>query len=131
MRLVKASTRKTPQPSPATLSDLRSPQSLTGTTQRLASLRRDCLIRDRHRCVISRTFDRDEAVRRVSRDGDDNAQDDEGNLLHKESGTFAPLEVAHIIPHSLVTVSNGTTELVRRLPLIWRWLRKYEIFCRY
>jgi hypothetical protein len=108
---LKAATRKTPQPSPATLSDIQSAQSLAGTTQRLASLRRDCLIRDRYRCVISRTFDRDEAMRRVSRDGDHNAQDDEGNLLSEESGTFAPLEVAHIIPHSLMTFPSGKTEL--------------------
>lgn len=117
-RSVKASTRKTPQPSPATLSDLRSPQAIAGTNQRLASLRAQCLIRDRHRCVISRTFDRDEAKRRVSRDTSDNAQDDEGNLLREESGTFAVLEVAHIIPHSLMTVSTGRAELVCRLPLI-------------
>lgn len=109
---IKAATRKTPQPSPATVSDIQSAQSLAGTTQRLATLRRDCLIRDRYRCVISRTFDRDEAMRRVSRDGDYNAQDDEGNLLSEESGTFAPLEVAHIIPHPLMTFPSGKTELV-------------------
>ncbi|OAP55738.1 hypothetical protein AYL99_09890 [Fonsecaea erecta] len=108
---LKASARKPPQPSPATSSDFRSPQSVTGTTQQLARLRRDCLIRDRYRCVISRTFDFDEAVRRVARDGNDNAQDDEGNLLRSESGTFAPLEVAHIIPYSWTIVSSGTTEL--------------------
>jgi hypothetical protein len=42
-------------------------------------------------------------VRRVGRDGDEKAQDDE-NLLKDEAGTFAPLEVAHIIPHSLMAV---------------------------
>lgn len=70
---VKASTGKTPQPSPAILFDIQGAQTIARTTQRLASLRRDCLIRDRHRGVISRTFDYDEAVRRVSRDGDHNA----------------------------------------------------------
>ena len=109
---MKASTRETPQPSPATLSDLQSTQSPAPTTQRLANLRRDCLIRDRHRCIISGTFDRVEATKRVARNGDEEAQDDGGNLLKDESGTFAPLEVAHIIPHSLMTVQSGQSELV-------------------
>ncbi|EXJ78369.1 hypothetical protein A1O3_09530 [Capronia epimyces CBS 606.96] len=108
---LKASTRKTPQPSPAVVSDLQSRQSFPGTTQRLASLRRDCLIRDHHRCVISRIFDFNEAVQRAKRDGDDNAQDDEGNPLRWESGIYTSLEVAHIIPHSLMAVSSETTEL--------------------
>lgn len=54
-----------------------------------------------------------EATRRVSRDGEENAQDDDGNFLKEEAGSFAPLEVAHIIPHSLMTVQAGTMELVR------------------
>ncbi|KAK6371741.1 hypothetical protein LTS17_008564 [Exophiala oligosperma] len=48
---------------------------------------------------------------RVSRDGAENAQDDEGNLLSEERGTFTTLEVAHIMPHSLMTLSSGKTEL--------------------
>ena len=110
---MKASTRKTPQPSPATLSEFQSAQSPAGTTQRVATLRRECLIRDRHRCVISRTFDDGEAMRRVGRDGEEKAQDDDGKFLKDEGGTFAPLEVAHIIPHSLMTVQSGMLELVR------------------
>ena len=113
---MRASTRKTPQPSPAALSDLQSAQLLTGTTQRLASLRRDCLIRDRHRCVISRSFDRDEARRRVAQDGTQGAKDDEGIPLRDEGNTFATLEVAHIIPHSLMTLSSGEQELVYSMP---------------
>lgn len=109
---VRASTRKTPQPSPAAVSDLQSLQSFSGTTQRLATLRRDCLTRDRHRCVISRSFDRDEARRRVARDGTQKAQDDDGFPLSNESNIFATLEVAHIIPHSLMTLSSGEYELV-------------------
>ena len=101
---MKASTRKTPQPSPATLSGLRSTQLPAAPTQRLATLRRDSFIRDRHRCVISGKFDHVEAEKRVARDGDEEAQDDDGNLLKDEGGIFAPLEVAHIIPHSLMTV---------------------------
>ena len=110
---MKASTRKTPQPSPTKLSDFQSTQSPAGTTQRVATLRRECLTRDRHRCVISRTFDDDEAMRRVGRDGQEKAQDDDGKFLKDEGGTFASLEVAHIIPHSLMTVGSGMLELVR------------------
>lgn len=51
-------------------------------------------------------------MRRVARDGDEKAQDEDGNLLQNESGTFASLEVAHIIPHSLTTVGSGKLELV-------------------
>lgn len=109
---VRASTRKTPQPSPSALSELQSEKVLTGTTQRLANLRRDCLIRDRHRCVISHSFDRDEATRRVAQDGAQDAKDDEGVPLKDEGNTFATLEVAHIIPHSLMTVSSGELNLV-------------------
>lgn len=109
---VKASTRKTPQPSPAALSGSQLTHQIAGTTQRLAALRADCLNRDRHRCVISRKFDDAEAVKRVEREGDNNAKDDDGYLLKDEAGTFAPLEVAHILPHSLVNVNSGNTELV-------------------
>ena len=79
----------------------------------MATLRRDCLIRDRHRCVISRTFDDGEAMRRVNLDDEEKAQDDDGKFLKDEGGTFAPLEVAHIIPHSLMSVQSGMPGLVR------------------
>jgi len=52
-------------------------------------------------------------MRRVGRDGEEKAQDDDGKFLKDEGGTFAPLEVAHIIPHSLMTVQSGMLELVR------------------
>ncbi|KAK2864958.1 hypothetical protein FQN49_004046 [Arthroderma sp. PD_2] len=104
---LKASGRRTPQPTPATLS---APVgNLTGTPARLSSLRRDCLIRDHHRCVVSRAFDRPEASKRTGRDGP-NAKDDDGQQLVSVSGRFASLEVAHIIPHSLMsTASSGDT----------------------
>jgi hypothetical protein len=85
---------------------------LAGTTQRVAALREDCLIRDHHRCVISRKFDYAEARKRVGREGNDKAKDEDGHFLKDEAGTFAPLEVAHIIPHSLMNVSSGKTEVV-------------------
>jgi hypothetical protein len=78
----------------------------------MAALREVCLIRDRHRCVISRKFDDTEAVKRVERGGDNKDKDDDGHLLKDEAGIFTPLEVAHILPHSLMNISSGKTELV-------------------
>ncbi|KAK5442662.1 hypothetical protein LTS15_010980 [Exophiala xenobiotica] len=108
---LRASTKKTPQPSPTSLFDLHNAQNMTETTRRLANLRRDCLIRDRYRCVISRSFDRNEATRRIDQDGTQEAKDDEGISLRDKGNTFATLEVAHIIPHSLMTISPGEQEL--------------------
>ena len=51
-------------------------------------------------------------MRRVAQDGPHDAQDDQGIPLRDESNTFATLEVAHIIPHSLMTLSSGEQELV-------------------
>jgi HNH endonuclease len=112
INLVKASSRKTPQPTPAALSEASTKQQLTGTTQRISTLRRDCLIRDRHRCVISRKFDLQEAENRTKKDGD-NFKDDDGYWLRDEID-FEVLEVAHILPHSLMSFSPGgeQTELV-------------------
>jgi hypothetical protein len=73
----------------------------------VTALRGECLKRDRHRCVISGRFDDAEALERVEREGDDEAKDDDGNKLKREAGTFAPLEIAHILPHSLMNVGSG------------------------
>jgi hypothetical protein len=111
--LVKASSRKTPQPTPASLSEASNKQQLTGTTYRVSTLRRDCLIRDHHRCVISRKFDLNEALSRAKKDGI-NAKDDDGYWLRDEIEKPEFLEVAHILPHSLMSfsTSSGKTELV-------------------
>lgn len=77
----------------------------TTTPTRLAALRGTCLIRDHHRCVISRVFDCEEFERRIKREGEANAQDDEGNPL---TGPVGHLEVAHIIPHSLMRPQEGS-----------------------
>ena len=107
---MKASAKKTPQPTPATLSEIQ--LSLNPSTKRVATLRRDCLIRDRYRCVISQVFDRNEGLRRTKRDKD-NAKDDDGNLLKDEDKRAEVLEVAHILPHSLMSYNaSSQTELV-------------------
>jgi hypothetical protein len=84
-----------------------------GTTQRLSNLRRDCLIRDRHRCVISHKFDIREGKERAKRDGDD-AKDDDGQLLRHDKEGAEFLEVAHILPHSLTSLAacGGGSQLV-------------------
>ena len=95
------------------MSEPKSVQEVAGTIQRLARLRDTCLVRDRHRCVISHKFDVSEAMNRIKRDGLDKAEDDDGYLLGDEAdGTFAPLEVAHILPHSLLSVGNENMKLV-------------------
>lgn len=81
----------------------------------MASLRRDCLSRDRHRCVISRKFDKKEAKQRFDQSGRHHALDDNGlPLKDLERGSFVALEVAHILPHSLNT-TTANSELVGRL----------------
>ncbi|EGE06925.1 hypothetical protein TEQG_05978 [Trichophyton equinum CBS 127.97] len=107
---LRASSKHTPQPSPAHLSVIQrvqGPHENIPTLERLSSLRRACLVRDRSRCVISSTFDATEAVARLREDGD-NAKDDNGDHLMGE--LFESLEVAHILPHSL-TQANDCGEL--------------------
>lgn len=113
---MKASTKRTPQPSPAFHSAVQRVQggdaeAFAGTPDRVSALRGACLIRDRHRCVISRKFDLEEAAKRMQRDGDD-ARDDDGVLLLEDANPVDVLEVAHILPHSLMKADTGS-ELVR------------------
>jgi len=112
--LVKASTKKTPQPSPAYHSAIQraqGAQGFVGTPDRISALRGACLVRDRHRCVVSRRFDLKEAINRTERDGED-ARDDDGVLLIEDENLMNTLEVAHILPHSL-TKANPGAPLVR------------------
>ncbi|OAA37404.1 hypothetical protein NOR_07103 [Metarhizium rileyi] len=74
-------------------------------SDRLSTLRGNCLLRDKHRCVISRSFDRRKAVERMREFGDE-AQDDDGQPLTGES--FDSLEVAHILPHSLLKTNSDS-----------------------
>ena len=111
---MKTAGNKTPQPSPAPHSAVQKAlgqeQEFAGTPDRLSSLRGTCLIRDRHRCVISRKFDFKEAAKRIQKSGDD-ARDDDGVLLKNDPQAFETLEVAHVLPHSLMKVEDGS-ELV-------------------
>ena len=75
-----------------------------GPAYRIATLRRDCLIRDKYRCVITRNFDRTEARRRVALDGP-GAVDDDGQVL--DGSSFLNLEVAHILPRLLTNFESN------------------------
>jgi hypothetical protein len=113
--LVRAVGSKTPQPSHSLTPTVPGSARLspTGVTYRLSNLRTKCLTRDRHRCVITRRFDRSEAESRYKLDGLE-ARDDDGCVLasEKEAPTF--LEVSHIIPHSLMSIgASSNVGLVR------------------
>ncbi|KAK3903991.1 hypothetical protein C8A05DRAFT_42865 [Staphylotrichum tortipilum] len=78
---LKASCRQTPQPSPAfhsAISRLQGGVEFAGTMERISALRGACLTRDRHRCVVTRKFDRKEALERT-RTARGDACDDDGN----------------------------------------------------
>ncbi|KAH6629960.1 hypothetical protein B0J18DRAFT_419783 [Chaetomium sp. MPI-SDFR-AT-0129] len=106
---LKASATKTPQPTPAFHSAIQRIQGgaggFVGTPERISALRGACLFRDRYRCIVTRTFDRTEARKRMKRDRLD-ARDENGNLLSEEQA-FQALEVAHILPHSLTSLGRG------------------------
>ncbi|KAI0395147.1 hypothetical protein F5Y17DRAFT_424636 [Xylariaceae sp. FL0594] len=113
---LKASTKETPQPTPTYHSPVQEAQGAAqdsvGSLARVAALRGECLLRDRHRCVVSRKFDLLEAEKRCKRD-DDNARDDDGNLFAGAPfDSLHCLEVAYILPHSL-TNANAKHELLR------------------
>lgn len=99
---------KTPQLTPA-LSHPRTPEATIGTPQRVSTSRQACLIRDRHRCIISRKSNAQEGQRRYKRDGS-NLKDDDGKSLLEERDNMAFLEVAHIIPHSLMSLTSEENE---------------------
>ncbi|KAE8164618.1 hypothetical protein BDV40DRAFT_111933 [Aspergillus tamarii] len=111
---LKALASKTPYTTPGPLSRLQlSEEGGIGTPQRLKSLRDDCLKRDRHRCVVTRKFSASEAQERFEKDGD-NLKDDDGESLLPERNEMAYLEVAHIFPHSLMSLtSNGGEQKLR------------------
>ncbi|KAK6950438.1 hypothetical protein Daesc_008766 [Daldinia eschscholtzii] len=99
-----ASAGKTARPSPTYHSAIQRVEedirTFVGTPDRISALRGDCLVRDRHRCVVSQRFDQVEAEIRFQKDGED-ARDDGERALIEDPRSFDVLEVAHILPHSL------------------------------
>lgn len=85
-------------------------KSATPNGQRRETLRTDCLRRDRHRCVVTRFFHRPEAYRRRRESGPlKTARDDDGKVidLRQPGGECYDLEVAHIIPFSILHSREG------------------------
>ncbi|EFW15964.1 conserved hypothetical protein [Coccidioides posadasii str. Silveira] len=120
----RASSIKTPQPTPTMLSSIEA-STATGTKQRISDLRHDCLVRDHHRCVVTRKFDITEARRRYERDK--NCTDDDGELLEREQrDNFQYLEVAHILPHCLTKVGSGDKDLTESKKNVLRILDMFD-----
>ncbi|KAI2838196.1 hypothetical protein CBS147321_10996 [Aspergillus niger] len=124
---LKSLAAKTPQPTPASLSRLDLSGSAIGTPQRVSNLRKSCLTRDRHRCVVTRKFDIREAEMRYKIDGE-NVKDDDGKPLVEEAENTAYLEVAHIIPHSLMSHSDieGESKLTERKQVAHKILKMFN-----
>ena len=81
-------------------------QGFIGTPARLSALRGQCLLRDHHRCVISRLFDMKEATIRFknAKPGGQAEDDDKGQLAGQQ---YTSLELAHILPHSLMKANTS------------------------
>ncbi|KAJ5853193.1 hypothetical protein N7534_005736 [Penicillium rubens] len=89
---LRASSVKTPQPTPTSLSSLQS-STPTGTRQR---------------CLGNSIAE----ARKRFEENSESCADDDGNLLKDESSDqFQYLEVAHILPHCLTTVASGESDL--------------------
>ncbi|KKZ60699.1 hypothetical protein EMCG_04626 [[Emmonsia] crescens] len=95
---LKAAGSKT-QPTPSALSS--SLENVVETSVRLSTLNRDCLIRDHNRCVITRAFNLHEAM--IREECHANPKDDDDQPLSFRQGEVDELEVAHIIPRSLMS----------------------------
>ncbi|EGE86673.1 uncharacterized protein BDCG_16117 [Blastomyces dermatitidis ER-3] len=105
---LKAAGSKTPQPTPAALS-APSLGNVVGAPARLSTLRRDCLIRDHNRCVVTQAFNLHEAKTRDRLHA--NPKDDDDQPLSFGRGDVDELEVAHIIPHSILSAKFIDGEL--------------------
>ncbi|OJD17181.1 hypothetical protein AJ78_02725 [Emergomyces pasteurianus Ep9510] len=122
---LRASSVKTPQPTPTTLSSIQASTAAAGTKQCISVLRHDCLVRDHHRCIVTQKFDIAEARRRHARDK--NCTDDDGKLLEREQrDNFQYLEVAHILPHCLTKVASGDEDLTESKKNVLRILDMFD-----
>ncbi|EGE06680.1 hypothetical protein TEQG_05674 [Trichophyton equinum CBS 127.97] len=114
---LRASSAKTPQPTPTSSLSTIQASTPTSTKRRISALRHDCLVRDHHRCVVTRKFDITEARKRIAIDK--NCTDDDGRPLKTEQrGNFQYLEVAHILPHCLTKVASGDEDLKNVLRIL-------------
>lgn len=109
---MQATATKTPQPSPP-LYHAQDPAEAAAAETPLTALRTACLLRDRHRCVITRAFDIDSALARARQSSP--AVDDDGTPIDMD--TTASLAVAHIIPRGFLAVMarNEATRVVMEM----------------
>ncbi|KAL2368882.1 hypothetical protein RJ035_006883 [Blastomyces gilchristii] len=121
--LVRASSVKTPQPKPTSLSSKQA--APIGTRNRVSKLRQECLSPDHHRCVASRKFDRAEVKKRLDTNGD-STDDDRKPLRDLNNDEFECLEVAHIIPHSLTFISPEDSQVSRNRQQIYHILKIFD-----
>jgi hypothetical protein len=128
MHSVKALASKTPYKTPGSLSRLQLSGGGIGTPQRVKSLRDDCLERDRHRCVVTRKISIKEAQNRLEKD-EDNLKDNDRESLLPERNEMAYLEVSHIFPHPLMSLTRigGEQKLVRTLINACLWSLTYSL----
>jgi hypothetical protein len=89
-------------------------QNFVGTPERLSTLREACLLRDRHRCVVSRAFDKAEAITRFRGQGP--AVDDDSNPL--VGNTYQHVETAHIIPYCLTKTVDGKMDEHKKAAIV-------------
>ncbi|KAE8400278.1 hypothetical protein BDV37DRAFT_297081 [Aspergillus pseudonomiae] len=122
---LKALSTKTPNSTPGSACHLLSQEAGIGTPQRLEELRDNCLKRDRHRCVVTRHVCRVEARARFKVDGV-RFVDDDGAGLYAERSTMEDLEVAHIFPHSLMSLSKGEQTLSESKQLAHKLLNMFD-----
>jgi len=74
----------------------------------VAALQGECLKRDRYRRVISGRFDDAEARKRVEREGDDEAKDDDGHKLKSEAGTKTALTILNMFDDGILHLIEGS-----------------------
>ncbi|KAK9476547.1 hypothetical protein V1514DRAFT_321989 [Lipomyces japonicus] len=99
--LFKASVGRTPEV--ARSSEFVDPDHVEGVSSRMRALRDLCLTRDDHRCVITHKLDINQ-IKKLRR---------QGTITGNEEVEF--LEVAHIIPHALLSYPDAATELAKRV----------------
>ncbi|KAJ6120021.1 hypothetical protein N7523_004301 [Penicillium sp. IBT 18751x] len=114
--LISISSVKTSQPTPTSFLSVQS-STPTETRQRVSVLRQNCLTRDRHRCVVSRKFDRAAARKRFEENAEFCADDDRNLLKDESSDQFQYLEIAYILPHCLTAVPSGESDDSKKIAL--------------
>lgn len=85
-----------------------------GTPSRLQNLRRLCLLRDGHRCVMTGYYDKEYLTR-------------ERKARRRPPATFGTrLEAAHIIPHSLNAIATPGAPLPDAKNFVWKILNMFD-----